>query len=919
MVATPKDPYNANNITLYIGEETHPIIENKDRREGSIFKEQYKKARQLFESILDNNKSEKKVSNPYTKQRNNIIAFVGDRGSGKTSCMLSFAQMLREESKRNAEPSLIKESKCLVIDSIDPSFFEEKNSNNILELIIGRLYKLFDDTKKNEKHNNDEDDCFNPNDIRTLVQAFQTVKDSLSYLENEDKYSHNSLEDLSKLAGTDNLQRNFHKLVKDFLKFYDKKTLVISLDDIDLNTKHAFRMVEQIRKYMILPNVVFLMAIKFDQLRHVITQKMLMENKTLLAEKVISKADVDDMSEKYIEKLIPHTSRVFLPDNESYMYKKVVLKEGFNTKENLTPSGHPEPMRELIPAMIFFKCRYLFYNTKGETSPIVPRNLRELRMLIKMLYSMDDFVDIEHSKYNLREFKEYFFGTWIECIGSHYKHIAATLIAEQEPILFNKKVVQLLYLEFFTEAHTEQPYKSTDKLKAISSIDNIPYNISLGDAFAVMNHLSSIETERKAQNLFFFIKSLYSIRLYELYCDMKAEITANVKENDSEKEDTTTKKDKQSPELNKRGAIDKYSAFCQLVGGNYYELDTEEIISKNQDKHLRQRWMLNGKKLIKLIDEIEQDFKDLKEKTPNEEIKNIANKIDKKKLQIAEALMLMTSRHAIRKNPGIEIELSSTDYRKFQPTYYTKNLREIQNMQVDMLSPLFNVLDFELCYSRFSPEGTIYKIAKNHDESIYSLMRKDTEKRVKKWGENEVNEGHFLQLASLRNSEVIDNLLSYLIGKREQFSKAKNLDRIPKFYTTLGDFTLEMYKKSSDEISCINLSLFKKLAEAFKNLNETDKADEAYITTLDQILESNRLRLAPTDRDKTKVLGDGQTMLANVFSDRLIEHHPDWENKDKQEILDRVNSIGGRKPIKVWEDLYTELYKEFENKKRDNG
>lgn len=71
------------------GDETRPKIENLNDSETlneSIFADIYTRAFRLIDEIAnqpsDNNE-------PHSRERNNIVAFIGERGSGKTSCLRS--------------------------------------------------------------------------------------------------------------------------------------------------------------------------------------------------------------------------------------------------------------------------------------------------------------------------------------------------------------------------------------------------------------------------------------------------------------------------------------------------------------------------------------------------------------------------------------------------------------------------------------------------------------------------------------------------------------------------------------------------------------------------------------------------------------------------------------------------------------
>lgn len=92
----------------------------------------------------------------------NLIAFCGDRGEGKTSCMCSVVDMVTC-SKNNAlieidsKLATLRETTIEKLDLIDPAFFDKKR--NLLEHVVGQLYNKFkkyvqeDDNGKAKKKN----------------------------------------------------------------------------------------------------------------------------------------------------------------------------------------------------------------------------------------------------------------------------------------------------------------------------------------------------------------------------------------------------------------------------------------------------------------------------------------------------------------------------------------------------------------------------------------------------------------------------------------------------------------------------------------------------------------------------------------------------------------------------------------------
>ena len=82
-------------FTYVVGDEIKPKIELPETLKTSLFSNIYKKSFSLINRITEQVKSNKNTFK-YIENSNNIIAFVGDRGAGKTSIMMSFYQCVKE-------------------------------------------------------------------------------------------------------------------------------------------------------------------------------------------------------------------------------------------------------------------------------------------------------------------------------------------------------------------------------------------------------------------------------------------------------------------------------------------------------------------------------------------------------------------------------------------------------------------------------------------------------------------------------------------------------------------------------------------------------------------------------------------------------------------------------------------------------
>ena len=152
---------NERTITFRLGEE-NGIVVQKHSFEKSLFLNQYQLAIDIFDRLWKEQQEWAKRSNGshyLDNQFSNVIAFCGDRGEGKTSCMSSFATILTDEIVRAEAKKVVKFPERFIscdkiewIGTIDPSFFDTKH--NLLELLLGRMYaKVIDETRNNSGNN----------------------------------------------------------------------------------------------------------------------------------------------------------------------------------------------------------------------------------------------------------------------------------------------------------------------------------------------------------------------------------------------------------------------------------------------------------------------------------------------------------------------------------------------------------------------------------------------------------------------------------------------------------------------------------------------------------------------------------------------------------------------------------------------
>jgi hypothetical protein len=330
-----------NPLVLRHGDAHKIRVEEPNAMLSSFFVDSYRHALSCLQYIdVDNRRlyweemvadgkiaNEEKDDGRYLPEFNNVIAFCGERGSGKTSAMISFRNLLRDwqQSKSKilnlVDRDFDKPLRFLCIDPVDPSRFEP--NDRLVGSILAELYRRYLQLSQDRTEVGDFERRKN------LEVAFSNALKSIQMLDPKSESpfgkpgeGENEFEILRRAAEAASMRDNFHKLIQAFLNYKfatDKKAsnhyLVIPVDDLDMSIRHAYQLAEDIRKYLMVPNVIILIAMKLDQLRMAVEQE---NYDRFRVYKEIAKMPKDDevetMSNLYLEKLIPLNRRVMMPD-----------------------------------------------------------------------------------------------------------------------------------------------------------------------------------------------------------------------------------------------------------------------------------------------------------------------------------------------------------------------------------------------------------------------------------------------------------------------------------------------------------------------------------------------------------------------------------------------------------------------------
>lgn len=717
-----KDP-----IKFFCGDENGVVIE-KSGYDKSIFRNQYAQALELIDELVDRDVNDSDIA------PNNIIAFSGDRGEGKTSCMLTIKHIIEgndTETFKVLTGSL--PSKSLdgyeFLEVIEPSFFDQEH--NILELVLGQLYRNF-------KEYTQDDSICGSNLHRETLGLFNKVKKCATLLKSNESNLYDSVEELDELAASMSLRKHMNELLKAYLKMSHKETLIITIDDMDYNWQGAYDMTKMLAKYLSGSYCLIMVSVSIRQLAEVV--KTSFENDVKHED---SSINFDNIAAKYVNKLIPLHYRVEMPKVLDISDAPLELYERDGKKEILI--DRYDTIKKCVVELIFQKTRFLFYNSELNASLIVPDDLRSLRHLLGMLLSMPYYEKnkqnenvIRRNLENKRIFQSYFYNTWTQQLCKDDREFAQRLVYNDQSTV-NKMVVDYL------KRKADEKIKEDDICKAIFSTANYTYNISIGDVFYILDYISRNAIDRESKLLVFFLRSFYSIMMYTYYDMISENIhTLHPKKTDDEHEIFKVE-----------SWFYNTNTMQRIVNGSYFTYRPSTILrTVIDDNHVGIDMLcISARALHDLLHQIKRGMREYNDMNDAEK------DLFRKDFRLAELFVLSISRRSYdRGDAKVDID------RDIPNPFFVESFGEdVRYYVFDIMAPFVNLINVKFTYDRYiGISGNMYRFAREHS---WSLLRRMMEKvEPIEGGEphsKEQSDHQELKLASdavIRNAEILSML-----------------------------------------------------------------------------------------------------------------------------------------------------------------
>lgn len=388
--------------------------------------------------------------------------------------MLSFAEFL-EKKNSDKKKEIFPHNEALVLNPIDPTMLA--TGQNILSVVLSRLlYRA----EEHWNHHVSFDHSYRnlENEKNTILKKADACLKGINAIKSNREI--NDLSALQRMGDSATLKKDFFELVDCVTSFCLNSEasnnrigyLVIPIDDTDCQILSAHSVMEDIRRYLTLPNVIILMATDSDMLRTVFSQHFAGAFNYSLNQALLNSNDMQHYAEKYMSKLIPTNHKIYLPTFEEIIREKSdVLHLGYyeDEKENLDLiSGTTiEQRKEFDPSdgsildfdfqakvltYIYMRTGIAFTEHMYYVHNIIPTTVRGLAHLLNHLCSMSKVEEINKEDYakpdrfielinkqintlenNLDMFEKYFMKEWVTAKLSASKADVIKGITEQVP------------------------------------------------------------------------------------------------------------------------------------------------------------------------------------------------------------------------------------------------------------------------------------------------------------------------------------------------------------------------------------------------------------------------------------------------------------------------------------------------------
>lgn len=340
--------------------------------------------RYIFRNVLERKKSYVgKEFNESQHDRSNIFPFMGRRGSGKTTAMKEFCRILKTMDDKKTKKWWIEhaldsedEKRQLqdqnfgfhVLKLIDASLLEDRE--DLLELILAGIYKEYQPELEQNGYFTTEGDR-----TRKVMRRFEELLQMYRTVRGVKDADDSSVVSMIRFQRSSNeISESIGELLDELVDLKksasDHEFFVIAIDDLDLNIRHGYEMLEQLQKFFAYYRVIILISVDYEQMLRVCVEHFHKDIKYTDKQdrKLKDEPHSQRLANDYMTKVFPLQQRLFMPD----MRKEVKgIKIGLTEQDKVT-------VKKFMMSKVADRMRIFYDATGGKKHFCEPNTVREL-------------------------------------------------------------------------------------------------------------------------------------------------------------------------------------------------------------------------------------------------------------------------------------------------------------------------------------------------------------------------------------------------------------------------------------------------------------------------------------------------------------------------------------------------------------
>ena len=443
-------------------------------------------------------------------------------------------------------------------------------------------------------------------------------------------------------------------------------------------------------------------------------------------------------------------------------------------------------VEQVIPELIFIKTRYLFYNTRKHVSYVVPRNLRDIRQLLKLLIQMPNYANDDETKthpYNKKQFLQYLLNDWrdINLKEGHRNHIDNIIAVERFDELNYMLIKELSY---YTE--TTLLYRAeSNKIEKLTDLRNTPYNVSLGDVLSMFRLVEDSMKNEDTRKFVFLLKTLYSGEI-----------------------------DKPNVKIQKKEHGITHNDYEAMVSGCLFNSDFSPLIPDT----MTEKYLTNRKISVSAVSELFEYC-----------VQNWGKAREEHLIDLAEVLMLCVY---------YDVAKESLDglYRRSVDLCYD-NFGNSDQLRFDLGSLFFNLARIDSCFNRFTAIKFGVEFLKKLDadrqdkekgKSILTEIIKKTALAVRP-KVYKTKEERWLSYCCFRNIEIIEDFLD-TVSETNYTDRKDEFKTMREFFHAAANYNIQSYDRDQAQASAnlgapydIHFNFFQEFEKLFSEENQEVK------------------------------------------------------------------------------------------------